>query len=1148
MRFFFSCGLAAGLVVCACSVDTIPAPLQATPPGSGPTIVFDVTHLPLPDIPLPNDIATFPDPTSRTGRRVNASLVAPTSMEQVARAQLDEMEGWGTTAPMTVHIAPEAGADPRVAAIDLQDVVQRMEADGWDLTDDDVYLVNLSTGVPALLDVGHGDFPLTIVGSTQYYPNDPRGSSNNLYFEDVEEGAGLPPSAYTPALDTDFDGVLDHPNSLAGPGSPATGFAGATIAGGPVTGVDDQLTWYERQTDTLVLRPVLPLEEKTEYAVVLTDRLHGPDGQPVRSPFPQVYHPAQQAGVARLQAVLSDPTKSNYYGSIAGTGLDHVAFAWTFTTQPVAEDMELLRDGLYGQGPFARIATLYPPKAEIFQAAGKALAASDEPSGWQSFPECVGPSKTPYIAQWAVAKSAIIDLLPMLFSLSPTQQQGLVDSLDAVDYFVIGTYATPYFIGDPASTNPDDHFQANFMTGEASIHTDTGHFWLSVPKASAAGKPPFDVAYWHHGTTLFDTEMFIHAGRYARNGLALVSIDAPGHGLYLDAGEQFFVSALLSSVCLEPFTNGMNSGRAIDLNGDGIPDSGGLIWSAHIMRTRDNVRQAAVDAMQMTRVLASFDGVNLSDQDFNGDGVLNDLAGDFNGDGVVDVGGPRARYFASGGSLGGIVSMLQGALDPYVVAAAPVSGTAGFMDTAMRGVVTPVPVLEQVLGPLVFGEPAAGLTDSACTSDQLSVRWWVNDLFNTRQIEIACLNPTEIAAQQTVVVTNTTSQKSNCARTGAGGSFRVPLPVSVGDGVSIQVVTALDAVDSYATCGVTTGASTFGRVINTWEQPAKSYTPVATAGLDCPSSAGCAQYRETFYPVGSALVAPQEGLGLRRQTPDFRQLVQLSQAAVDPADPANYARYYMLRSLPTVSGGSQSPRPLLVVTTGGDNEVTTASGLAFARAAGALPFLPPTAVTSMPDYANYATPLSLWQGWGGQSPNEELIANGQMEGVSRLGRTPGTSCGDDYAPSATCTSPPATSAATCTDTLFDADWLGDDGKDTWGQQHPTTPLRMSRLAGSLVTDAASLAAAWAPRVQGAPFAPDGAWTPSQPLVASVTSYLQPLGQHDWSVGDPCNSFDATTYMDNLLAHFFYSSGQDLYYLSHPSSHTCLQDTSCAFFP
>jgi hypothetical protein len=1120
------------VAIAACAVDTIPSSLAQTPPGSGPTVVFDLLNLPLPDIPQPNDIATFADPTSRTGRRIDASLVAPTSMEQVAREQIDEMEGWGTSAPITVRFTAEAGADPRASAIDLQDVQQRMQADGWDLTDDDVYVINLATGVPALLDVGQGNFPPTIVDSTQYYPNDPRGTSNNLLFETVEEGAGLPQSAYTPALDTDFDGVLDHPDTLGSPGAQP--------------GIDDLMTWYERQTDTLILRPLLPLEEKTEYAVVITDRLQGPDGQPVRSPFPTTYHPAQRPSIVKLQGVLGDPTRSNYYGDIAGTGLDHVAFAWTFTTQPVQEDMELLRDGLYGKGPFAYLATNYPPKAEIFQAAGKALADADEPTGWQGLPECTGPSKTPYVAQWAVAKSAIIDLLPLLFSLSPSQQQGLVDSLDAVDYFVIGTYATPYLVGDPASTNPDDHFQVNFMTGEASVHTDTGHFWLSVPKASAAGKPPFDVAYWHHGTTLFDTEMFIHAGRYARNGLALVSIDAPGHGLYLDQGEEFFVSALLSGVCLEPFTNGMNSGRAIDLTGDGTPDSGGLIWSAHIMRTRDNVRQAVIDAMQMTRVLASFDGQSLSDQDFNGDGVLNDLAGDFNGDGVVDVGGPNARYFASGGSLGGIVSMLQGALDPLVVAAAPVSGTAGFMDTALRGTVTPVPVLEQVLGPLILGIPASSYPGTACTSDQLSVSWYVNNLFDTSQIEIACLNPTEIGPSQTVVVTNTTSQKRACARTGDGGTFRVPIPVSVGDGISIQVVNAPDAVDSYATCTVPSG-SPFGRVVDTWEQSATTYTPVATPGLDCPSSAGCAQFRQAFYPVGSGLVAPQEGLGLRRQTPDFRKLVTLSQAALDPADPINFARYYMLRSLPTVGGSPQAPRPLLVVTTAGDDEVTTASGLAFARAAGALPFLPPSAVTSMPDYADSATSQTLWNAWGGQSPNQVLVSSFQMEGVSRLGRMPGTACGDDYTSSATCTSPPATSAQTCTDTLYDADWLGESGDD-WGQQHSAPPVRLARVAGTLVSDATSLEAAWAPRIQGAPFAPDGAWTPDVPLVASVTSYLQPLGQHDWSVGDPCNTFDATTYMDNLLAHFFVSGGRDLYYLSHPSSHTCLQNTSCSFFP
>lgn len=1090
---------------------------------------FDIFHLPLPNIPAPNDIATFPDPTSRTGRRINGSMMAPTTMEMRARQEFDEMEGWGTTAPITVAFDREAGADPNAAALDLDDLRARMQGDGWDTTNDAVYVVDLDTGVPALVDLGSGDFPQTILDPTAYYPNDPHLTSNNLLFETVEEGAGLSQASYRPALDRDFDGVLDHPDTQGPPGL--------------VPGVDNLMTWYERQTDTLVLRPLLPLEEKTEYAVVLTDRLRAPDGQPVRSPFADVYHPAQIEGVTRLRAILADPARANYYGDIAGTGLSHVAFTWTFTTQPVAEDMRLLRDGLYGKGPFARLASQFPPAATIFPTAGTALTPDLEPAGWQETPVCAKPLKTPFVVHWDDIKPALASLLPQLFPLNATQTQGLLDSLENVDYFVVGTYQTPYLIGDPKSTNPYDHFDANFMTGDATVHADTGHFWLSIPKVRGNAKPPFPVAYWHHGTTLFDTEMFVHAGRYAQNGIALASIDAPGHGLVLTTGQKFFVQALFAGQCLAPFTTALDSGRAIDLNGDGIPDSGGLIWSAHILRTRDNVRQAVIDAMQMTRVLASFDGKTMSDQDFNGDGKP-DLAGDFNGDGIVDLGGPTQKYYASGGSLGGIVSMIQGALDPHVVAAAPVSGTGGFMDTAMRGTVTPTPVLEQVLGPLVIGVPASSRSDSMCKASQESVRWELNNLFSSAEMEIACLDPSELDAGMTVVVSNANNGKVHCARTSAGGAFRVPLPVSAGDAVSIRILGAPDAVDSYATCNPTPGVAV-RRSITTWEQRIKVYGVTADPSLSCTASAGCQQFREAFYPVGSPLVAPEEGLGLSRQTPDFRQQVSLSQAALDPGDPFNYARFYTLRALTGVDGSPQAPRPLLVATTAGDDEVTTASGLAFARAAGAVPFLPPNAVTSMPEYADFATPAALYQAWGASTPDQVLVQNGQMEGVSRMGRAPGTACGDDYVSSATCDAPPATSASICHDTLYDADWLG-ESQESFGQEHESVPLRLARVAGMHVTDATSLASVWKPRLAGAPFSADGGYTPNAPLVASVTAYMVPLGQHDWSVGDPCDAFDPTTYMDNLLAHFFATNGQDLYYLSHPATHKCLQDASCPF--
>src|SRR5580692_12922982 len=116
----------AGAVIASCTGDTIPVPLQATPPGTGPTVVFDVSQRPFPIIPLPNDVATFPDPTSRTGLRINASLVAPTHIETVARQGFDDMEGWGTYQAITVGFTPESSATPGQPAIDLGNVESRM--------------------------------------------------------------------------------------------------------------------------------------------------------------------------------------------------------------------------------------------------------------------------------------------------------------------------------------------------------------------------------------------------------------------------------------------------------------------------------------------------------------------------------------------------------------------------------------------------------------------------------------------------------------------------------------------------------------------------------------------------------------------------------------------------------------------------------------------------------------------------------------------------------------------------------------------------------------------------------------------------------------------------------------------------------------
>ncbi len=1128
-------------VIPSCTSDTAPRGLRATPLGDGPQIIFDLSKRPLPNIPVPNDIATFADPTSRTGKRINVSMVAPTHLEQSAREGFADLEGWGTFAPISVSFAHAAGSADPAPAIDLDRVKARMQHDGHDMTDDPVYVVNLGTGVPVMLDMGDGNFPPTIRDLDLYYPNDPRATEQNVLFETVEEGRGLSQGAYIPSLDTDFDGVLDHPNTLP-------------KVGKYVAGVDDVMTWYERETDTLILRPLLPMEEKTKYAVVLTDRLVSPDGKPVRSPFPFVHHPAQRDETARVAAILSDSGRANYYGSIAGTGLDHVAFTWSFTTAPTIEDLRLLRDGLHGIGPFSRMATLYPPKATAFRLAGLARDSVDDPPNWQSDPRCAVTSKKPYIVTNEELKPAI-DLLVQgvagsSFSFSQPEILALKDTLSYIDHLVVGSFPVSYLLGDPDHEDPNTRFQLNYLTGEGRMVSDVGHFILAVPKVRPGVSQPFNTIVWAHGTAQSDIEIVIRAGYFARQGLATFGFDGPGHGLVINSGLQTLVQGVLDSTCLVPVIGALTKGRARDLDFDGVPDPGGLLWTAHIFHSRDNVRQTVLDQIQATRVLRAFDG-RMGDQDTDGDGKPN-LLGDFDGDGTPDVGGANAHLYTSGDSYGGIVAQIHAAIDPEITAGASISGAGGLTDVATRSFGVVDSVFQQIISPLVISVPASDRPNTPdtkrtqCKASDRSVRMVVNDLIHSREIELACLSSAELDQGMTVVLTNKQSGETRCARTEKDGRFRVPVPANVGDRLDVQVFTTPDAVLSYKTCEL--GPVTpQGRAIRTFEQPFSQQSPIADGTPPCEGDQGCAQYRNQFIPVGTSLFAVQEGLGLRRQTPELRQLIQLTQVALDSSDPVNYAPLYSIAQNTGYGGAPVKPKGFMDANTVADAFVVVGAGATFARAMGVLPFLPPNAAQTMPEYASYATPRPLFDALGQETPNDVMINHYAIEGNERLARTPASvTCGVNYTPSAACTGGNKPDPSVCARTVFDTDWHA-EGKDLYGAQHLAVPLRLARAANVKSTDAPSLLASWQPRLLGTPFSADGEFTSNAgPLLALVNAYVNPLGQHVWTTSNPCKAWDDAVYYDHLLGRFLATDGSDIYFLSHPQTHGCMASQTCDF--
>lgn len=1145
-RIFFLLSTAAACALGpACAIDTAPDGLRMTPPGNGPMVKFDVTHRPLPDVPLPNDVATFADPTSRTGRRINVSLVAPTHMERQARDDFQSLEGWGVTAPISVAFARPEGADPRAAAIDLEDVASRMQGDEWDLSNDPVYVVNLTTGLPVFIDAGSGIYPVTVRDPHRYFPNDPKVAENNISFETVEEAAGFPQSSYRPDLDLDFDGVLDHPNTLGNKGIP---------------GVDNILTWYERETDTLILRPVLPLEEKTEYAVVLTDRLRGYNRQPIKSPFQAVHHPTQRQGIGRLQQILLDRGRTSYFGDLAGTGLDHVAFAWTFTTQPTHEDMRLLRAGLYGQGPFARFKDVATTQIDAKLLAGIRPSDEEQPAGWQNTsPNCAQRAKAPYILKMndPDVRASFHDVFKDVFGFSPGELKTLEASFDWVDHIVIGSFTTPFMLGDPKSTNPDTRFHMDFKTGAGDVRPVKATFLLSVPKSNGKTKAPFPIAFWGHGVGGNITEPLQYAGDYARQGIALLTYDNPEHGLAFPPLERSLAVGAFTKTCLVPFIDAIENDRARDVTGDGMPDSAAYWWSTHVFHTRDNVRQGILDGMQLLRALRTFDG-HVGPQDYDGDGKP-DIAGDFDHDGVVDAGGPNVPYFAAGESLGGIMSQIQGGIEPYMVAAAPMSGGGSLaMDVAVRSYGVVEAVTSQIMGPVVVSVLGSERTNaksteqmaSRCAPDHRSVRIVVNNATDNYEMEIACLTPQELGERMTVVVSNVTTGEVRCARTTKDGRFRTPIPTSAGDKLDIQIYNAPDVVVSYDGCQIADPNAPVGRRINTWEQTATKVLDVKDPDKKCTAEDGtsCQQFRDQFFAVGSPLVAVNEGLGLRRQSPSFRRFRDLAQVAFDLADPAIYAPYYMLKPLFDENGKQVPPHGLLNINTVGDNFVQIGSGISFARAAGAVPFLPPSAVARYPEYADYATPQEIYDRLGRKTPMQFFIDNGVVEGIARLGRThAGPACKANYHKDDLCTKDEVLSPDKCQNALYDPDWLS-EGRLPFDQPHPETPVRLARLANVRVSDGQSLAAAWEPRLRGLPFAPDEtAWSSRERVVALVNHYLTPEGKHTWDTPDACRVWDFAVYGNALTAHFFVTEGRDLYYLSHPRTHGCLVDGTCDFF-
>jgi len=692
-------------------------------------VLFDPDAKPLPEIPFPNNLATRPDASSPTGRRINASLIAPTNLEATVRAKMDRLDGFGTLQAITV--AFDQPLDPG-------EIIRRHHGD-HDFTNDAVLLIDVTPESPDFgqarpLDMGRGNFPLTLKKTDRYFDSDPRDMASNVLFETEEEdlnGNGV----LDPGEDTDFDGVLDHPNVYPPGADP----------------LDGLMTFYESETHTLIMRPVLPLREQNTYAVVLTNRLRGVDGRSVRSPWAWVHHLQQTAALDPLGTALSQ----------LGMSWSDVAYAWTFTTQSVTKDLVAIREGLQGIGPLAWLEEAYPPEALPDP------CMNDDSEG----------------SLYVLGADSLIEVArilgPEVFGGNLDEVEPLLATYDHVDYLVSGSFESPDFLRTADAPAPHtENFVLDLSKGTAAHLPARLRFTAVVPKTTARFQPPFPVIFYAHGYSSTRSEVLGFAGTMARYGIASVAIDAWGHGLPIDPELVELVMVIADGWGFGPFADTLLMDRGRDLDGDGTIDSGGDFWTAYGFHTRDVVRQTISDYFQLVRVVRGWDAQRTWAVDQNGDGA-DDLAGDFNGDGVVDFGGPDVPGFTWGESMGGIHSSILGPLEPSIIAAAPTAGGAGLSDVGVRTMLSAVEraVMLRTMGPLVIGEPTG--------ESEMTLRLVV-PLGNERQ-RMTIGSVAGIAEGDEVLVTNLSKDEVHQSRVTSDLRFRVSMAADRGDAFEVAV-------------------------------------------------------------------------------------------------------------------------------------------------------------------------------------------------------------------------------------------------------------------------------------------------------------------------------------------------------------------------
>ena len=417
--------------------------------------------------------------------------------------------------------------------------------------------------------------------------------------------------------------------------------------------------------------------------------------------------------------------------------------------------------------------------------------------------------------------------------------------------------------------------------GRAKYEIDMVPFMASIPKETDLHHPPFPVVLYAHGNNTSRFEGMLFADAAARQGLAIVALDNVGHGplapdledlaeeMGMDEEAQKFLALVVADFLFPNGKEGLEDksldeildmlrqvglfkelteyGRAIDLDGDGRIRNGEGFFVPDPFSQRDVFRQMQVDYMALVRLLRSLSQESVPPAVVDpGSKTLEELmpnlvAGDFNCDGILDLGGPDVPIGMAGTSLGGILTVLTGAVEPEVEALAPLVPGGGMVDVFMRSQLRGFfdASFYFVHGPILWGcasgeKVYVGMNAIPFGNEAKGEAHWDCDPNDIGEQALRVLD----SGPFKVVVTNTKTLESSEVESDEAGNFHVSLASDKGDVWRVRVLSlGGDTLDDFT------------------------------------------------------VVVPQEGLAIGRNTPRFRRNAAIVQAIIDPGDPINFAPF-----------------------------------------------------------------------------------------------------------------------------------------------------------------------------------------------------------------------------------------------------------------